>query len=112
MTITLQGVMEFHHDETMKMRIWQKAKPCKRDEGGFRVDDYGAVMQWSAYGDTDHKYGWQVDHICPKSHGGQDTLNNLRPLYWENNQARNQKPPQTFLTFNPETQKNDMPVSN
>jgi hypothetical protein len=51
----------------------------------FRTDDCGAWMARSAYGDTDAAMGWQVDHILPKSKGGDDELPNLRPLHWRNN---------------------------
>jgi 5-methylcytosine-specific restriction endonuclease McrA len=95
------------HQHEKKRAIWNKGNiaPGRRPEE-YRLDHYGALMKWSEYGNQNHKYGWQVDHIVPLSAGGNDDLDNLRPVFWLNNQARNQKPPQIFLRFNPTEKKN------
>ncbi len=46
------------------------------------------LMQWNLYGVTDSLYGWEIDHVVPKSIGGSDDLNNLQPLQWQNNRHK------------------------
>ena len=83
----------FSYSENEKSKIWEKARPYgTNDPGIWRVDTFGAVIRFDAYGNCEHKYGWEVDHIKPKSEGGSDEPENLRPLYWKNNRARNQEP--------------------
>jgi 5-methylcytosine-specific restriction endonuclease McrA len=52
-----------------------------------------ALIKKDAYGKTDDEFGWEIDHIDPKSKGGTDDLDNLRPLHWENNRARGDNSP-------------------
>ena len=46
-----------------------------------------ALIEKAAYGRRG-RFGWEVDHILPVSRGGGDNLSNLRPLHWENNDAK------------------------
>ncbi|MFQ6704171.1 MAG: HNH endonuclease [Alphaproteobacteria bacterium] len=55
------------------------------------MDDYGREIFWEAYGDRDSRYGWEIDHIYPKSKGGSDSLSNLRPLHWISNLLKSDK---------------------
>ena len=66
--------------------IWFKAQPVVGyDSNTWRKDACGAWILWSAYGNRDSKYGWEVDHVTPVVRGGSDLLSNLRPLHWQNN---------------------------
>ncbi len=42
-------------------------------------------MQYSEHGNRNSNYGWEIDHINPVANGGGDEINNLQPLYWDNN---------------------------
>src|SRR3989339_782295 len=53
----------------------------------FRKDCYGASMQQNKY-QTTARWGWEIDHIKPVVKGGTDELDNLQPLYWENNRHK------------------------
>jgi len=45
-------------------------------------------IERAAYGDRKSEYGWEIDYIRPKSHGGKSNMHNLRPLHWRNNDTR------------------------
>jgi len=68
-------------------KVWQKARQAgiENEAKGFRKDTCGAWMLFSQHGNRNSKYGWEVDHIFPESHGGTDLLSNLQPLHWRNN---------------------------
>lgn len=77
-------------DEQKKLAIWQKGHPIAGySSNTYRRDDYGKAMSYQEYGNRDSEYGWEFDHIVPVSHGGSDSLTNLRPLNWRSNLARN-----------------------
>ena len=44
----------------------------------IRRDHYGVFS----------KFGWQIDHIKPKSAGGDDSIDNLQALHWRNNKSK------------------------
>ena len=45
-------------------------------------------MIYSLYGKTESDYGWEIDHIRPKSMMGSDFISNLQPLQWQNNRSK------------------------
>lgn len=68
--------------------IWAKGRVVEgNDPNVWRKDECGAWMHKPAYGQTT-KYGWEIDHISPRSNGGSENLSNLRPLQWQNNRAK------------------------
>ena len=78
-------------NDTEKARIWDKAERCgiENEKNGFRKDQCGAWIKFSEYGNRNSKYGWEIDHVYPESRGGDDRLENLRPMQWENNVIKN-----------------------
>lgn len=70
------------------LQAWSKAQPVGGGLFGQRVDDYGWLIDWAAYGDRDHPLGWEIDHIVPVSRGGSDHPSNLRALNWRMNAQR------------------------
>ncbi len=82
--------------DTLKM-VWEKGQVVEGvDPGLFRKDACGAWIVWDKFGVKDNLYGWEIDHICPKSrleaNGFNseeiDDLRNLRPLQHQNNASK------------------------
>jgi 5-methylcytosine-specific restriction endonuclease McrA len=76
-------------DQTMIKAVWNKGRTIPNyDSNVWRHDICGAVMKFSEYGNTNSKYGWEIDHMKPVSLGGSDDLSNLQPLQWDNNRRK------------------------
>lgn len=72
-----------------KVAVWLKANPIPgRDMRLWRQDPCGAYMHWNEYGNTNSQFGWEVDHIFPVARGGNDVLDNLQALHWQNNRSK------------------------
>ena len=76
-------------DKEIIDQVWEKALKIE----GFnpvliRKDCCGAWIMKSEYGNRNSKFGWEVDHVFPQAKGGDDQLDNLRPMQWENNDAK------------------------
>lgn len=75
--------------DQQKLAVWQKARLALGYNPAYvRLDACGAYIQWRDYGNTNSKFGWEIDHIVPVSASGGDNLDNLQPLQWENNRAK------------------------
>ena len=58
------------------------------DSTKYRKDIAGAWMIYTMYGEAESDYGWEIDHIHPKSMMGSDFISNLQPLQWQNNRSK------------------------
>ena len=80
-------------DELLE-KVWDKTeKVDDRNPEIWRKDFAGACIRRDQYG-VCSKYGWVVDHIKPKSLGGDDTLDNLQALHWRNNVSKSNNYPE------------------
>lgn len=92
--ITFNTILIMAYD---KDEVWKFGKVVAGfDEKRWRKDECGAWMDYNKYGNTDSKYGWQVDHIFPSSvledndvaESDRDNIINLRPMQWKNNDVK------------------------
>lgn len=74
--------------------VWKHSTPLDGlNPDIWRKDFAGALIRRDQYG-VSCKYGWVIDHIKPKSLGGDDTLYNLQALHWRNNAAKGNNYPE------------------
>lgn len=74
-----------HFSEELIEAVWQKAQVIPNNNPNeFRQDYAGAWIRREDFG-KGTPYGWEIDHIRPKSMGGTDDISNLIPLQYQNN---------------------------
>jgi len=79
--------------ELKKLAVWLKGYPIQNISSNvLRSDAYGNYIAFDEYGKIS-KYGWEIDHIYPKSRGGSDDLYNLRPLSTHANRVKGDRLP-------------------
>lgn len=77
------------NSEQDRLVIWGKAQEVEGfDPSLYRKDCCGAWMAYVKYGDTSNPYGWEIDHVYPKSMGGDNHPQNLRAMNWLNNRSK------------------------
>ncbi len=75
--------------EADKKNVWVKGRVIPGFYHGIvRWDKCGKVIQYTAFGNREAAYGWEIDHIHPVAEGGDDEILNLQPLHWTNNAAK------------------------
>lgn len=74
--------------ENLVSQVWGKATIVEGyDPDKYRKDACGAWIMRDKHG-VIHNYGWEIDHIYPKSLGGNDDIENLRALHYLNNKSK------------------------
>lgn len=78
-----------YSDQEIK-RIWDEKGIVVDgyDKDMYRKDAAGAWIAFNMFGNKDSVLGWEVDHIWPKSKGGGEHFENLRPMNWRNNESK------------------------
>ena len=72
-------------------RVWDKGNTIRgQNPDAWRKDSQGNKIRRGSYG-TEGKYGWEVDHVRPKSKGGSDNIRNLQPLQHKANRKKADK---------------------
>lgn len=75
--------------EAEKLAVWAKGYAQQGyDPRIYRKDRCGHWMQYSEHGNVNSNYGWEIDHINPVANNGGDNIDNLQPLYWQNNRDK------------------------
>ncbi len=81
--------MSKDYSEEEEQAVWEKGTPMIGESPNiYRKDSMGNKIKRDEYGNRDSDYGWEIDHIHPKSKGGGDELSNLQPLQWEANMKK------------------------
>lgn len=76
-------------DPAIVEAVWRKGQVVAGNNPAvFRKDVCGAWMKRSDHGNTNSKYGWEVDHLVPVARAGSDDVWNLQPLHWQNNRGK------------------------
>lgn len=84
-------------DDNIINKVWEKGLIDRKFNPDFvRKDACGAWIIRDKYNDRDNPYGWEIDHIYPKSKLVKigvpeeliDNVINLRPLHWKNNVSK------------------------
>ena len=79
-------------DQATIAAVWSKASiDYNYNPNEYRRDYCGALIRFSDYGNTSSSFGWEIDHIWPKSLGGGDEISNLQALHWLNNRSKGDK---------------------
>ena len=72
-------------DENLIKKVWEKAiRVDGFDSDTIRKDCCGALILKTEFGNRNSNFGWEIDHVYPLSQGGDDNIDNLRPMQWEN----------------------------
>ncbi len=81
--------MSKDYSDNEVQKVWEKGYEISGlDRKVWQEDSMGNKIKRDEYGNRDSDYGWEIDHIHPKSKGGGDELSNLQPLQWEANMKK------------------------
>lgn len=101
--------------DSLKQQVWEKGQVVEGfNPDLYRKDPCGAWIVWEKYGVQDNIYGWEIDHICPRSRleklGFEEEtisdLRNLRPMQHQNNASKDNDYPSYTAVVTSEGNKN------
>lgn len=72
----------------------------------IRKDACGAFIMKDHYGNHSSDFGWEIDLIVPEIIGGDASLENLRPLQWQNHDSKGNDYPVYFAVKKGQVSKN------
>lgn len=102
------AILNLQDDATIDI-IWQKGlKVDGYNPDLYRQDFSGAWIARNAYADRESIFGWEYDHVYPKSKGGTNEEVNLRPINWQNNLSKGDNYPEYVAVVTSEDNKNVM----
>lgn len=102
-------------NDTLKRNVWEKGQVVDGfNPDLYRKDPCGAWIVWDKFGIQDNIYGWEIDHIYPKSRlkergFKEDTISdirNLRPMQHQNNASKGDDYPSYTAIITSEGNKN------
>lgn len=86
--------------------VWEKAQVEEgKNPNIWRKDFAGAWIRRDGYCRR-NPYGWEIDHVKPRSAGRSDELGNLLPLHWHNNRFKGDATPEFKTCITSEGNKN------
>lgn len=100
--------------EELKKKVWGQGRVVDGyDPEKVRMDACNAFMIYDDF-DNQSIYGWQIDHVCPKSllkdlgyaEDKIDDIINLRPMQWQNNLSKSDDYPSYTSVVTSDGEKN------
>ena len=85
-----KNVLNESFGSSVEQQVWEKGEiVAGYDEDKYRKDKCGAWMQRNLRSNgVSLSLHWEIDHKNPKNNDGQDNIENLQPLQWENNRGK------------------------
>ena len=85
--------------EDLKRAAWGRTSPVSGQLNAweFRKDCLGKVVRYSDFGNRHSPFGWELDHIVPRSVGAATDPDNLQALHWKTVAARSDALPRSLV---------------
>lgn len=102
-------------NDALKRNVWEKGQVVDGfNPDLYRKDPCGAWIVWDKFGIQDNIYGWEIDHIYPKSRLKErgfkedaiSDIRNLRPMQHQNNASKGDDYPSYTAIITSEGNKN------
>jgi HNH endonuclease len=91
-----KNILNESFSSSIEQKVWEKGTVVEGyDASMYRKDKCGAWMQKNLRENgSELSLHWEIDHKNPTSKGGNDDLDNLQPLQWENNRGKDNNYPE------------------